>query len=65
VSDNPSSALPQVGDLVQDPSGQERVVTDVRADRWVLRRLNSSREEPAVKDPNTLTILARRGEWRS
>lgn len=65
VSDDPSSALPQVGDLVQDPSGRERVVTDVRAGRWVPCRFNSSCEEPPVKDLDTLIIFAWRGEWSS
>ena len=53
----------QVGDLVRDAEGRERVVTDLRQGRPVLRpRHGAPKEAPA--DPAGLTLIARRGEWR-
>jgi hypothetical protein len=63
VSSNVQGGRPQVGDLVQDSTGRERVVTDIRDGRWVLRPVSSCREEQPVDDPNTLTVIAQRGEW--
>ena len=54
---------PQIGDLVKErEDGPELVVTDIRADRLVVRPLHSGRERP-VEDPGVLTVVARRGTW--
>ncbi|MHA6757127.1 hypothetical protein [Streptacidiphilus sp. PAMC 29251] len=54
---------PEVGDLVQNADGHQRVVTDIRRGQWVLRSVHGSREDPPVP-PDSLTLVARRGDWR-
>ena len=53
---------PQIGDLVE-LDGQQRVVTDICKGSYILRPVCGIYAETAVKDPDTLAILARNGTW--
>ena len=53
---------PQIGDLATDELGRELVVTDIRNGTRVVRPRVGGRER-TVQHADSLTVVARRGEW--
>jgi hypothetical protein len=57
------SDRPGVGDLVRNADGKQRIVTDVRGGRLILRPKNGPHLEDETGDPRQVTLIARRGTW--